>query len=430
MSDKIFEFKPINMGRILVWGSFALILLLAPLLFTSSLSHTMLSQMGILIIVCLSYNILLGQGGMLSFGHAVYSGLGAFMAIHTLNFIGSGTLPLPVSLVPIVGGITGLFFAALFGSVTVKKSGTPFAMITLGIGELIWAMALMFPGFFGGEGGVSSNRVTGSSPFGITFGPQIQLYYLIAIYTFVCTALMFALTRTPLGRILNAVRDNPERVEFVGYDTQRVRYIAFMIAGFFAGIGGALAGLNFEIVTSENVSGPRSAVFLLFTFLGGATFFFGAIIGGILSVLAFVLFSELTKAWLLYLGLLFLFMVMYAPGGIASLIMMNVRVAAFGKLKPLLGKYAVLFTTCVVALAGAAAMIEMVYHLQLNQAVGPQLTFMGIELNAQSASSWLAACCVFLVGAAIFEVTRRRFAMQWSVTQEYIETEIKRKESL
>jgi branched-chain amino acid transport system permease protein len=266
MSDKIFEFKPINMGRILVWGSFALILLLAPLFFTSSLSHTMLSQMGILIIVCLSYNILLGQGGMLSFGHAVYSGLGAFMAIHTLNFIGSGTLPLPVSLVPIVGGITGLFFAALFGSVTVKKSGTPFAMITLGIGELIWAMALMFPGFFGGEGGVSSNRVTGSSPLGITFGPQIQLYYLIAIYTFVCTALMFALTRTPLGRILNAVRDNPERVEFVGYDTQRVRYIAFMIAGFFAGIGGALAGLNFEIVTSENVSGPRSAVFLLFTF--------------------------------------------------------------------------------------------------------------------------------------------------------------------
>ena len=430
MSKQSFEFKPLNIGRILVWSSFALVLVLAPLLFTSSLSHTMLSQMGIFIIICLSYNILLGQGGMLSFGHAVYSGLGAFMAIHTINMISSGVLPLPVSLVPIVGGLTGLVFAAIFGSVTVKKAGTPFAMITLGIGELIWAMSLMFPGFFGGEGGVSGNRVTGSSPFGITFGPQIQLYYLIAIYTFVCTALMFALTRTPLGRMLNAVRDNPERVEFVGYDTQRVRYIAFIIAGFFAGIGGALAALNFEIVTSENVSGPRSAVFLLFTFLGGATFFFGAIIGGILSVLAFVLFSELTKAWLLYLGLLFLFMVMYAPGGIASLIMMNLRVASFGKLKPMLGKYLVLFVSGAVALLGLAAMVEMVYHMQLNQALGPELTFLNIGLNAKNATSWVGAAAVLLAGLTVFELTRRRFAVQWGLAQEYIENEIKRKESL
>jgi branched-chain amino acid transport system permease protein len=430
MSNNIVKFKPLNIGRILVWSFFALVLLLAPILFTSSLSHTMLSQMGIFIIICLSYNILLGQGGMLSFGHAVYSGLGAFMAIHTLNMISSGVLPLPVSLVPIVGGVAGLVFAAIFGSVTVKKAGTPFAMITLGIGELIWAMSLMFPGFFGGEGGVSGNRVTGSSPFGITFGPQIQLYYLIAVYTFVCTALMFALTRTPLGRMLNAVRDNPERVEFVGYDTQRVRYIAFMIAGFFAGIGGALAALNFEIVTSENVSGPRSAVFLLFTFLGGATFFFGAIIGGILSVLAFVLFSELTKAWLLYLGLLFLFMVMYAPGGIASLIMMNLRVASFGKLKPLLGKYLILFLSGTVVLIGLAAMVEMVYHMQLNQALGPELTFLKIGLNTKSAISWAGAAAVMLLGLSVFEFTRRRFAVQWSLAQEFIETEIKRKESL
>jgi branched-chain amino acid transport system permease protein len=90
MSNKTIKFKPLNIGRLFVWSSFALILVLAPLLFTSSLSHTMLSQMGIFIIICLSYNILLGQGGMLSFGHAVYSGLGAFMAIHTINMISSG----------------------------------------------------------------------------------------------------------------------------------------------------------------------------------------------------------------------------------------------------------------------------------------------------------------------------------------------------
>ena len=426
---RYYEFKPLNVGRWLVWSLYALILLGAPLLFNSSLSQTMLSQMGIAIIVCLSYNMLLGQGGMLSFGHAVYSGMGAFLAIHTLNMVGKGW-PVPVSLVPIVGGLSAMAVAVLLGWVTTKKAATPFAMITLGIGELVWAMSLMFPEFFGGEGGISSNRVTGPKPFGITFGPQIQLYYLIAAYTFACTALMFAFTRTPLGRMLNAVRDNPERVEFVGYDTQKVRYFAFVIAAFFAGIGGGLAALNFEIVTSEVVSGPRSGAYLLFTFLGGATFFFGPLLGGILMVLAFVLLSELTKAWLLYLGLVFLFMVMYAPGGIASLIMMNLRVASFGRLKELWVSYLALAATALITLLGAAAMIEMVYHLKLNAALGPELKFLGATLNAHGVDSWFGAAFIMLTGLGLFELARRHFARQWGEIQEFIEKETKRRETL
>ena len=174
MNKQFYEFKPLNVGRFAVWSLFALVMAVAPLIFTNSLSHTILSQMGIGIIVCLSYNILLGHGGMLSFGHAVYSGMGSFLAIHTLNLITKGALPLPVSLIPIVGGIASMLVAVLLGWVTTKKSGTTFAMITLGVGELIWAMSLMFPEFFGGEGGISGNRVTGSKPTGITYGPQIQ----------------------------------------------------------------------------------------------------------------------------------------------------------------------------------------------------------------------------------------------------------------
>lgn len=430
MTTQYYQFKPLNVGRWIVWSLFALVLAVAPLVFTSSLSHTMLSQMGVAIIVCLSYNMLLGQGGMLSFGHAVYSGMGSFLAIHTLNMVSKGNLPLPVSLIPIVGGLSSMVVAIVLGWVTTKKAATPFAMITLGVGELVWASALMFPEFFGGEGGVSGNRVAGPARFGITYGPQIQLYYLIAVYTIICTALMFAFTRTPLGRMLNAVRDNPERVEFVGYDTQRVRYIAFVIAAFFAGISGGLAALNFEIVTSEVVSGYRSGAYLLFTFLGGATFFFGPIIGGILMVLAFVLLSEFTKAWLLYLGLVFLFMVMYAPGGIASLVMMNLRVAAFGKLRQLWVSYLALTVTALVLLLGAGAMIEMVYHLQLNTALGPQLRFMGVTLNAMGLNSWFGAAFVMLAGLGLFEVTRRQFLREWGEIQEYIEKEIKRREAM
>jgi branched-chain amino acid transport system ATP-binding protein len=227
--------------------------------------------------------------------------------------------------------------------------------------------------------------------------------------------------------MLNAVRDNPERVEFVGYDTQKVRFIAFVIAAFFAGISGGLAALNFEIVTSEVVSAYRSGAYLLFTFLGGATFFFGPIIGAVLMVLAFVLLSEFTKAWLLYLGLVFLFMVMYAPGGVASLVMMNLRVASFGRLKPLWPSYLGMTLTAVLALLGAAAMIEMIYHLQLNAALGSELKFLGMTLDAKGMSDWMGAGAVFAVGIALFEIVRRRFAQQWGDIQEYIEKEIKKK---
>jgi branched-chain amino acid transport system permease protein len=426
---KSYQFKPYNVGRWLIWSLFAIVLICAPLIFTSNLSGTMLAQMGIAIIACLSYNILLGQGGMLSFGHAVYTGLGSFVAIHALNSITAGTSQIPVSLLPLVGGFAGIGFAVLLGYVTTKKSGTPFAMITLGVAELVFAMSLMFSEFFGGEAGISGNRVAGPTVWGISYGPQIQIYYLIAIYTFICVALMYAFTQTPLGRILNAVRDNPERVEFIGYNTQRVRYFAFIIAGFFAGISGGLGALNFEIVTSEVVGAGRSGGYLLFTFLGGATFFFGPIIGGILMVLAFVLLSELTKAWLLYLGLLFLFMVMYAPGGIASLIMMNLRVAAFGKLKQIWVSYLGLFVTAFVALIGAGAMIEMVYHLQLNSALGDNLKFMGIVLNAKGVDSWFGSAFVMLTGLGLFEAIRRHFLIEWGDIQIEIEKEIKRREA-
>ena len=430
MTTQYYAFKPLNVGRGVIWSLFALVLLLAPMVFSGGLGTTVLSQMGIAIIACLSYNILLGQGGMLSFGHAVYTGLGSFMAIHALSAVSDGNLALPVSLVPLVGGLAGVGFAVLFGYVTTRKSGTTFAMITLGLGELVFALSLMVPEFFGGEGGVSADRMAGEPFMGITFGPQVQVYYLIAIYTFVSVALMFAFTRTPLGRMLNAVRDNPERVEFVGYDTQKVRYFAFIIAGFFAGISGGLGAISFEIVTAEVVGAARSGAYLLFTFLGGATFFFGPIIGAVLMVLAFVLLSEFTQAWLLYLGLIFLLMVMYAPGGIASLIMMNVRVAAFGQLRRLLGSYGLLAVTGIVMLLGVGAMIEMIYHIQLSTTFGSELTFWGVALDVTSMGSWLGAGALAVVGFGLFEWARRVFVGKWNAVQEHIEREIKRRASL
>ena len=267
------RYRPLNLARWLIWGLTALVMAVLPQLFTQGFALTLMSQMGVAIIFALSYNMLLGQSGMLSFGHAVYSGLGAYVAVHTLNLASKGQIWMPVSLLPLVGGLAGAFFGVLFGYVTTKRAGTTFAMITLGIGELVFSCSLMFPDFFGGEGGVTTNRVFGEPFLGITFGPRVQVYYLIAVWCLLSMALMYAWAHTPLGRIANAVRDNPERAEFVGYDTQRVRWFTLIISAFFAGIAGALGVINFEIVTAENVSAVRSGGVLLAAFIGGVGFF-------------------------------------------------------------------------------------------------------------------------------------------------------------
>ncbi len=392
--------------RLAPWLAYALALLLAPLVFDSSLGQTLLAQIGIAIIACLSFNLLLGQGGMLSFGHAVYSGMGAFLAMHTLNRV-SGGLPLPVSLVPLAGGLGSMALALLLGWVTTKKAGTAFAMITFGMGELVSATALVFAGFFGGEAGVSGNRVAGPAPWGITFGPQSQLNLLIALYTLVCTALMFAFTRTPLGRLLNAVRDNPERLAFVGFNPQVVRYQAFAIAAFFAGVAGGLAALNFEMVSADVLGAHRSGAYLLFTVLGGTGYFFGPIIGAVLMVLAFVLLSGLTKAWLLYVGLTFVLMVIHAPGGVAALLVAHWRLLRRSGWRRLWLAYLAVFASAGVTLAGFAVLVEMVYHLQQLAALGPVLPFFGLLLQVQHWADWLAAGVVFVSGLGLLTLSRR-----------------------
>jgi branched-chain amino acid transport system permease protein len=407
------RFKPLALERWVVWGGTALVLLVLPLVFTQGFALTLMSQAGIMVIFALSYNMLLGQGGMLSFGHAVYAGLGAYFAVHALNMIGKGGLALPVSALPLVGGLAGAAFGVLFGWVTTKKSGTTFAMISLGIGELVAACSLMLPGFFGGEGGVTANRTAGPAVLGITYGPATQVYYLIAAWTFAAMAAMYALTQTPLGRIANAVRDNPERAEFVGYDTHVVRFLQLVLAAFFAGVSGGLAAINFEIVSAENVGVMRSGGVLLATFIGGVGFFFGPVLGAIVFTFFVVWVANVTKAWLLYLGLFFVAMVLFAPGGLASIVVANLQVAKAGRLARLLPAYAALAGAGVAALAGFVALVEMLYHLELEAVNNPVLKLAGLALNVQTAPPWIAAAAVLAAGSALYWLAWRRVRARW-----------------
>jgi branched-chain amino acid transport system permease protein len=407
------KYRPLKLGRWVLWSGTAVLLAVLPLVFTASATITLLSQMCTFVIFALAYNMLLGQGGMLSFGHAVYAGLGAYFAVHALNLIAKGNLALPVTLLPLVGGVAGVLFGVLFGYVTTRRAGTTFAMISLGIGELVFACSLMFPGFFGGEGGITTNRVVGQPFLGITYGPGVQVYYLIAVWLMVCMAAMFAWTQTPLGRMANAVRDNPERAEFIGYDPNMVRFLTLVISSFFAGISGGLATINFEIVTAENVSAVRSGGVLLATFIGGVGFFAGPIVGGIIFIYFVVSLSLYTKAWLLYLGLFFVVMVLYAPGGIASLVAMHVPVLRARLMHLLWRPYAAAAAAGLVLLAGIVTAVEVTYHYSLEGSINPQTSLAGIAFSVTDAAPWLAALALLAAGGASFAWAWRGVRRAW-----------------
>jgi branched-chain amino acid transport system permease protein len=305
-------------------------------------------------------------------------------------------------------------FGVLFGYVTTKKSGTTFAMITLGLVELVFASSLMFPGFFGGEGGVTTNRVIGQPFLGITYGPQIQVYYLIAFWLFVSTIAMFAFTQTPLGRMLNAVRDNPERVEFIGYDTQWVRYLTLILSAFFAGISGALGAINFEIVSAENVSAIRSGSILLFVFIGGIGFFFGPLLGAVVGIFFVVMLSEFTAAWQLYLGLFFLVLVRFAPAGLSSLLMLLLRVAKFGKFGRVWRPLLLVSYATLVGVLGLVIGIELLYHLTLDSANGSVMRLFGFKVDAHSPYPWVMAATLVLVSWISYRRIQPKYIAAWS----------------
>jgi branched-chain amino acid transport system permease protein len=399
------------------WLLLAALFAVLPKIFASGTAHTMMSLMGIMIIFALSYNMLLGETGLLSFGHAVYYGLGGFLAVHAMNTIARDALPIPVFLIPLVGGFSGLLFGIIFGSVSTRRGGTAFAMISLGLGELVASSSLILRSFFGGEEGISTNRTKLFRVFDLSFGPQIQVYYLIAAWCLICMIAMYALTRTPFGRVCNAVRDNPERAQFVGYNPYVVRFIAFSLSGLFAGIAGGLAAINFELVNSAMVGAAQSGTVLLAAYIGGIGNFIGPVIGAVLVTYLQVMLSDITEIWQLYFGLLFIATVMFAPGGIAGLILMHEPLwhagayrAIFGRLIP---AYLLALIPALIALTGLILVIEMTFRLMVKASEGTRMTFFSVPLDAASAVPWIGAAVLLVGGFYLFRLTFSFVANAW-----------------
>ena len=372
----------ISLSSAMPWLLAAAFLLIMPILFPSGAGLTIMNQMAITIIFALAYNMLLGQGGMLSFGHAVYMGLGGFFCMHVLNWVENDNLWLPLPFLPLLGGLFGLFFAFIIGTFSTRRAGTVFAMISLGVGELIAACSIIIVVFFGGEEGISGDRTMGPEFFGVDFAQQNEVYYLSAVWLLISAFAMYLFSRTPIGRITNAVRDNEERAEFLGYSQRHVRWISFCASGFFCGVAGALFAINFEILTEENLNLATSGEILLITFLGGVGFFIGPVIGAIVFTLLKTVLGLYTELWALYAGILFLSMVMFFPNGLTGLIAMHIPPWKAGRLNALTIPYSKIFLPAVGFVLSSAAVFEILFHAREASLGDEQMTLFGLTFNS------------------------------------------------
>ena len=391
------------------WLLVAIAAIVAPFVLSSGFGLSLLCRMGIGIVFALSFNMLLGQGGMLDFGHAIFLGFGGFAAMHAMRAAGNGW-PMPAPLLPLVGAAGGLVAAVLAGSVACKRGETAFAMITLGLAELAATFVLMFPSVFGGEEGINGDRSDGPALFGFDFGSEFHVYFLIAAWAFGCAFLMWRYTGTPLGRLANAVRDNAERVGFIGYNPASVRYLVFILSGLFAGVAGGLQALNDEIVTSSNISSEASGAVLLMTFIGGVGTFWGPVLGAILVTFLQVALSTITDAWQLYDGLLFIAAVIWAPGGLSGIILAHTPLWRAGRLGHVLPSYVAQIPGLVLTLGGVVFLAELAFRLQAerNGASGGKLLFM--DAHPHEVWQWAIGIVLFLAGALLL----RRF---WPVAR-------------
>ena len=386
-----------------LWILAVVVVFALPHVFDSRANQSMFGQMGIFVIFALSYNMLLGQSGMLSFGHAVYFGFAGFVSVHVMRLVEDG-FAFPVILLPLFGAAAGLALGIIIGSFSTKRAGTVFAMITLGIAELVGALAF-FIGFFGGEEGITGDRMSGPSVPGLSLGPQIQVYYVIAAWALAAALLMYALTRTPIGRMANAVRDNPERAAFIGYNPQRVRFVTFSLSGMFAGVAGALFAIQFEILQFGNIGVAASGSVLLMTFIGGAGFFMGPIIGAILVTFLELELTNITQAWLLYFGIFFVMMVMFVPTGIAGLIIQHQPLWRAGVLHKLAPAYALALVPGLIFAVGSVALIEIIYFTSTKAGSNRVMSVFSITFDASKPIPWIIASIVAVGGFVLFRLT-------------------------
>jgi branched-chain amino acid transport system permease protein len=254
-----------------------------------------------------SFNVLLGFGGMLSFGHAAFFGVGAYTVA-----ILAQKASVPVVLALVGAPVVSAALAAVIGYFSVRRTGIYFAMLTFAFQMLLFTVAMKWGDLTGGDDGI-----TGLKPPALLANPTVYYYFALAVVAASLYAL-HRLVRSPFGYTLRALRTNPRRVTYIGVDVRRHQLATFVITGAFAGIAGALFAVSSGNVFPNWLNWTASATPVVMAVLGGIHTFFGPVIGAAVYVLLEVYISGKTEYWPLFMGIIILVLVLAMPEGLSG----------------------------------------------------------------------------------------------------------------
>lgn len=271
-----------------------------------------LTRILIFAIVASSLNFILGYGGMVSFGHAVFFGLGAYVtAIASFHGITSAWLIWLIA--ALVCALAGLGI----GAIALRTRAVYFIMITMALAQLFY---YFFVGlrYYGGDDGIQINGrpVIG---FGLDISGDNGFYWLVLAWLLVVHVVLARLLKSRFGLALNAMRENERRAQAIGYPTLRYKLAAFVIAAVIAGIAGSLIGMSNLFVSPKLLHWSQSGILLVMVALGGVGYFYGGILGATVFLLLEEILSTHFEYWQIYVGLILLLVVMVAPQGVGSL---------------------------------------------------------------------------------------------------------------
>lgn len=314
--------RPIFLRGALLAGV-ALLLLAAPRVL-SIVQTRMLTEIAYFALFAVSYNFLFGWAGLLSFGHAAYFGLGAYVTAISLKHVAGLHLLAGMGL----GALAAALGGAVIGFFCVRRKGSYFALLTLAFNQFLWAIAWKWREVTGGDDGIG--RIVPKKPvdMGLFYLDLTKIpnkYYFTMAVVVVFLAIGWYLLRTPFGNTIQAVKVNEERAAFLGYNVNRSKLLIFTLAAFYAGIAGSLFALFQDFVATSAIGLGMSTEVLFMAFLGGTGSYFGPILGAAIFVYFTDWISSITEHWEFFLGVLFIILVLYFHRGFIGLIPSKVR---------------------------------------------------------------------------------------------------------
>jgi branched-chain amino acid transport system permease protein len=269
------------------------------------------SEIWIFAIFGLGLNLLLGYTGLLSFGQSTFFGSAAYVAGWLLKHYGIGTLPALG-----IGVGVGAASAAVVGYLCVQRSGLYFIMLTFALNQLFYFTAYQWTSVTGGEDGMPG--VPRPALLGIDFQEPRIYYAFVSLLFLISLFLMKKIVESPLGKILQAIRENEVRAEAVGYNVPRFKLLAFVIGGAFSGLAGVLYAMLFGIVPLESISFVFSGNVVFATLIGGSGSLYGPVIGSFVFIWLSESMSTVWARWPLLLGVAFVIVVLFLRGGIVE----------------------------------------------------------------------------------------------------------------